>query len=152
MVEQAREEAQRCYADERMKVREEWQRVQDESAQLETLRLAVAAETMALEEVRNQLRTRIRLAARLASASGVVSAQSGTDRCQPAVYRFAAQPQSIVRLCLSRLALCRSLPFSSHVSPTWPRQTRTRQADARSVSSDSSKTRPCPSATARRPR
>ena len=63
MVEQAREEAQRCYADERMKVREEWQRVQDESAQLETLRLAVAAETMALEEVRNQLRTRIRLAA-----------------------------------------------------------------------------------------
>jgi cell division septum initiation protein DivIVA len=63
MVEQAREEAQRCYADERMKVREEWQRVQDEGAQLETLRLAVAAETMALEEVRNQLRTRIRLAA-----------------------------------------------------------------------------------------
>jgi len=63
MVEQAREEAQRCYADERMKVREEWQRVQDESAQLETLRLAVAAETMALEEVRNQLRTRIRMAA-----------------------------------------------------------------------------------------
>jgi len=63
MVEQAREEAQRCYADERMKVREEWQRVQDESAQLETLRLAVAAETMALEEVRNQLRSRIRLAA-----------------------------------------------------------------------------------------
>ena len=63
MVEQAREEAQRCYADERMKVREEWQRVRDESAQLETLRLAVAAETMALEEVRNQLRTRIRLAA-----------------------------------------------------------------------------------------
>ncbi|HYF47544.1 MAG TPA: hypothetical protein VD926_15120 [Acidimicrobiales bacterium] len=46
-----------------MKVREEWQRVQDESAQLETLRLAVAAETMALEEVRNQLRSRIRLAA-----------------------------------------------------------------------------------------
>jgi cell division septum initiation protein DivIVA len=63
MVEQAREEAQRCYADERIKVREEWQRVQDEGAQLETLRLAVAAETMALEEVRNQLRTRIRLAA-----------------------------------------------------------------------------------------
>lgn len=63
MVEQAREEAQRCYADERMKVREEWQRVQDESAQLETLRLAVAAETMALEEVRNQLRSRIRMAA-----------------------------------------------------------------------------------------
>lgn len=63
MVEQAREEAQRCYADERLKVREEWQRVQDESAQLETLRLAVAAETMALEEVRNQLRTRIRMAA-----------------------------------------------------------------------------------------
>ena len=63
MVEQAREEAQRCYADERFKVREEWQRVQDESAQLETLRLAVAAETMALEEVRNQLRTRIRMAA-----------------------------------------------------------------------------------------
>ena len=63
MVEQAREAAQRCYADERLKVREEWQRVQDESAQLETLRLAVAAETMALEEVRNQLRTRIRMAA-----------------------------------------------------------------------------------------
>ncbi len=63
MVEQAREEAQHCYADERLKVREEWQRVQDESAQLETLRLAVAAETMALEEVRNQLRTRIRMAA-----------------------------------------------------------------------------------------
>jgi cell division septum initiation protein DivIVA len=63
MVEQAREEAQRCYADERMKVREEWQRVQDEGAQLETLRLAVAAETMALEEVRNELRRRIRLAA-----------------------------------------------------------------------------------------
>jgi cell division septum initiation protein DivIVA len=63
MVEQAREEAQRCYADERLKVREDWQRVQDESAQLETLRLAVAAETMALEEVRNQLRTRIRMAA-----------------------------------------------------------------------------------------
>src|SRR5262245_33615705 len=63
MVEQAREEAQRCYSDERLKVREEWQRVQDESAQLETLRLAVAAETMALEEVRNQLRTRIRMAA-----------------------------------------------------------------------------------------
>jgi len=63
MVEQAREEAQRCYADERMKVREEWQRVQDESAQLETLRLAVAAETMALEEVRNQLRSLIRMAA-----------------------------------------------------------------------------------------
>lgn len=63
MVEQAREEAQRCYADERLKLREEWQRVQDESAQLETLRLAVAAETMALEEVRNQLRTRIRMAA-----------------------------------------------------------------------------------------
>ncbi len=63
MVEQARQEAQRCYADERMKVREDWQRVQDESAQLETLRLAVAAETMALEEVRNQLRTRIRMAA-----------------------------------------------------------------------------------------
>ena len=63
MVEQAREEAQSCYAEERMKVREEWQRVQDESAQLETLRLAVAAETMALEEVRNQLRTRIRMAA-----------------------------------------------------------------------------------------
>ena len=39
------------------------ERVQDEGAQLETLRLAVAAETMALEEVRNQLRTRIRLAA-----------------------------------------------------------------------------------------
>jgi cell division septum initiation protein DivIVA len=63
MVEQARQDAQRCYADERMKVREDWQRVQDESAQLETLRLAVAAETMALEEVRNQLRTRIRMAA-----------------------------------------------------------------------------------------
>jgi cell division septum initiation protein DivIVA len=63
MVEQAREEAQRCYSDERMKVREEWQRVQDEGAQLETLRLAVAAETMALEEVRNELRRRIRLAA-----------------------------------------------------------------------------------------
>ena len=63
MVEHARQEAQRCYADERMKVREDWQRVQDESAQLETLRLAVAAETMALEEVRNQLRTRIRMAA-----------------------------------------------------------------------------------------
>ena len=44
-------------------MREEWQRVQDESAQLETLRLAVAAETMALEAVRNQLRTRIRMAA-----------------------------------------------------------------------------------------
>lgn len=56
MVEQAHEEAQRCYADERLKMREEWQRLQDESAQLETLRLAVAAETMALEEVRNQLR------------------------------------------------------------------------------------------------
>jgi cell division septum initiation protein DivIVA len=63
MVEQAREEAQRCYADERMTVREEWQRVQDEGAQLETLRLAVAAETMALEEVRNELRRRIRMAA-----------------------------------------------------------------------------------------
>jgi cell division septum initiation protein DivIVA len=63
MVEQAREEAQRCYADERLKMREEWQRLQDESAQLETLRLAVAAETMALEEVRNQLRSRIRMAA-----------------------------------------------------------------------------------------
>jgi cell division septum initiation protein DivIVA len=63
MVEQARDEARRCYADERMKVREEWQRVQDESAQLETLRLATAAETMALEEVRNELRRRIRMAA-----------------------------------------------------------------------------------------
>ena len=63
MVEQAREEAQRCYADERLKVREEWQRVQDGCAELETLRLAMAAETMALEEVRNQLRSRIRLAA-----------------------------------------------------------------------------------------
>lgn len=63
MVEQAREAAQQCFADERMKVREEWQRVQDESAQLETLCLAVAAETMALETVRNQLRTRIRMTA-----------------------------------------------------------------------------------------
>jgi len=63
MVEHSREEAQRCYTDERMKVREEWQRIQDESGELETLRLAVAAETMALEEVRNQLRTRIRMAA-----------------------------------------------------------------------------------------
>ncbi len=63
MVETGRAEAQRCYVEERMKVREEWQRVQDESVSLETLRLAVAAETMALEEVRNQLRTRIRMAA-----------------------------------------------------------------------------------------
>jgi cell division septum initiation protein DivIVA len=63
MVEQARHEAQRSYAEERLKVVEEWQRVQNEAASLETLRLAVAAEAMALEEVRNQLRARIRMAA-----------------------------------------------------------------------------------------
>ena len=60
MMDAARADAQRVYADERQAAAETTALARSESDQLETLRLAVAAETMALEEVRNELRRRIR--------------------------------------------------------------------------------------------
>ena len=63
MMDAARADVQQAYADERRAITEAEARIQDEGDQLETLRLAVAAETMALEEVRNELRRRIRRAA-----------------------------------------------------------------------------------------
>ena len=63
LLEQAREEARGYYEAERVKIGEEWVEIRDEQTQLETLRLAVAAETMALESVRTELRRRIKSAA-----------------------------------------------------------------------------------------
>jgi DivIVA domain-containing protein len=63
MMDGARLDVQKTYIDEREAIVEERRRLEGESDQLETLRLAVAAESMALEEVRNELRRRIRLAA-----------------------------------------------------------------------------------------
>jgi DivIVA domain-containing protein len=63
MMDAARADVQRAYADERQTIADTQTRIQSENDQLETLRLAVAAETMALEEVRNELRRRIRRAA-----------------------------------------------------------------------------------------
>lgn len=60
MMDAARVDVQRVYNDERRSLEQAQTRVQAENDQLETLRLAVAAETMALEEVRNELRRRIR--------------------------------------------------------------------------------------------
>src|SRR5688572_3784163 len=48
---QAQEQAREYFATERAAIASEWDRVQAEASQLETLRLAVAAETMALEGV-----------------------------------------------------------------------------------------------------
>lgn len=56
---QAQEQAREYFASERAAIASEWERVQNEASQLETLRLAVAAETMALEGVRSHLRARI---------------------------------------------------------------------------------------------
>ena len=56
---QAQEQAREYFATERAAIASEWERVQNEASQLETLRLAVAAETMALEGVRSHLRGRI---------------------------------------------------------------------------------------------
>ena len=56
---QAQEQARQYCASERAAIASEWERLQTEAGQLETLRLAVAAETMALEGVRSQLRGRI---------------------------------------------------------------------------------------------
>lgn len=56
---QAQEQAREYFATERAAIASEWERVQNEASQLETLRLAVAAETMALEGVRSHLRARI---------------------------------------------------------------------------------------------
>ena len=56
---QAQEQAREYFAKERQAIADEWDRVRAESSQLETLRLAVAAETMALDGVRSHLRTRI---------------------------------------------------------------------------------------------
>ena len=60
---QAQEQAREYFASERAAIASEWDRVQAEVNQLETLRLAVAAETMALEGVRSHLRGRIAAAA-----------------------------------------------------------------------------------------
>ena len=60
MMDAARADAQRVYADERQAAADHAALARSESDRLETLRLAVAAETMALEEVRNELRRRIR--------------------------------------------------------------------------------------------
>ena len=60
---QAQEQAREYFATERAAIASEWDRVQVEQSQLETLRLAVAAETMALEGVRSHLRSRIAAAA-----------------------------------------------------------------------------------------
>jgi len=60
---QAQEQARQYFASERAAIASEWDRVQAEQSQLETLRLAVAAETMALEGVRSHLRSRIAAAA-----------------------------------------------------------------------------------------
>ena len=66
---QAQEQAREYFASEREAIAVEWERVQTEAGQLETLRLAVAAETMALEGVRSQLRAR--LAATAHELSGI---------------------------------------------------------------------------------
>ena len=63
MMDAARADVQQAYADERLALAQAQESIASESDQLETLRLAVAAETMALEEVRNELRRRIRRAA-----------------------------------------------------------------------------------------
>jgi DivIVA domain-containing protein len=63
MMDAARADVHRVYEDERRSIAAVKSRVRSESDQLETLRLAVAAETMALEEVRNEMRRRIRRAA-----------------------------------------------------------------------------------------
>jgi len=63
LLEQARHDAHAYYEAERQKIVDEWEKIADEQTQLETLRLAVAAETMALESVRNELRRRIKSAA-----------------------------------------------------------------------------------------
>ncbi len=60
---QAQEQAREYFATERAAIASEWERVQLEASQLETLRLAVAAETVALEGVRSHLRARISAAA-----------------------------------------------------------------------------------------
>jgi cell division septum initiation protein DivIVA len=60
---QAQDQARQYFAAERETIAKEWERIEVESGQLETLRLAVAAETMALEEVRSHLRSRIAAAA-----------------------------------------------------------------------------------------
>jgi cell division septum initiation protein DivIVA len=60
MMDAARVHVQRVYADERAAIAQAQAHVRSESDQLETLRLAVAAETMGLEEVRNELIRRIR--------------------------------------------------------------------------------------------
>ena len=56
---EAQEQARQYFASERAAIATEWERLQTEAGQLETLRLAVAAETMALEGVRSQLRARL---------------------------------------------------------------------------------------------
>jgi DivIVA domain-containing protein len=63
MMDAARVDVQRVYEEERQSIAGVKSRIRSESDQLETLRLAVAAETMALEEVRNEMRRRIRRAA-----------------------------------------------------------------------------------------
>lgn len=56
---EAQDQARQYFASERAAIATEWERLQNEAGQLETLRLAVAAETMALEGVRSQLRARL---------------------------------------------------------------------------------------------
>lgn len=56
---EAQDQARQYFASERAAIATEWERLQNEAGQLETLRLAVAAETMALEGVRSQLRARV---------------------------------------------------------------------------------------------
>ena len=56
---EAQDQARQYFASERAAIATEWERLQNEAGQLETLRFAVAAETMALEGVRSQLRARL---------------------------------------------------------------------------------------------
>jgi cell division septum initiation protein DivIVA len=60
MLDDARNRARELHDEERSEMAAERGQIQDEAAQLETLRLATAAETMALEEARNELRRRLR--------------------------------------------------------------------------------------------
>lgn len=60
MLDEARNQAREVHAEERADMAAERAQILDEAAQLETLRLATAAETMALEESRNELRRRLR--------------------------------------------------------------------------------------------
>lgn len=71
---EAQEQARQYFASERAAIASEWERLQNEAGQLETLRLAVAAETMALEGVRSQLRARL-----AATASEIAAISDNPD-------------------------------------------------------------------------